>query len=34
LGNIAKKEMKEILIQNTVNKVLNVPKEYGMFIAS
>jgi ubiquinone/menaquinone biosynthesis C-methylase UbiE len=34
LGNIAKKEMKQILIQNTVNKVLNVPKEYGMFIAS
>jgi ubiquinone/menaquinone biosynthesis C-methylase UbiE len=34
LGNIAKKEIKQILIQNTVNGVLNVPKEYGMFIAS
>jgi ubiquinone/menaquinone biosynthesis C-methylase UbiE len=34
LGNIAKKEIKQILIQNTVNGVLNVPKEYGMFIAT
>jgi hypothetical protein len=34
LGNTAKKEIKQILIQNTVNGVLNVPKEYGMFIAS
>jgi hypothetical protein len=34
LRSTAKKEIKQILIQNTVNGVLNVPKEYGMFIAS
>ncbi len=34
LSNIPKHTIKEILMQNLTNGVLNVPKEYGMFIAS
>ena len=29
-----KQVIKEILINNTTNGILNVPKEYGMFISS
>lgn len=34
LNRVPKQAIKEILLKNTVNGVLNVPKEYGMFIAS
>lgn len=34
LNNVPKHKIKEILIQNLKNGILNVPKEYGMFIAS
>ena len=34
LNNIPKKEIKDVLTRNTENGVLNVPKEYGMFISS
>lgn len=34
LNNVSKHIIKEILIQNLIDGVLNVPKEYGMFIAS
>ena len=34
LNSMPKQVIKEILINNTTNGILNVPKEYGMFIAS
>ena len=34
LNSVPKQVIKEILINNTTNGILNVPKEYGMFIAS
>lgn len=34
LNNVPKNEIREILLQNMINGILNVPKEYGMFIAS
>jgi len=34
LNSVPKQVIKEVLISNTTNGVLNVPKEYGMFIAS
>ena len=34
LSNGPKNEIREILLQNMTNGILNVPKEYGMFIAS
>ena len=34
LNNVPKHIIKEILMQNLTNGILNVPKEYGMFIAS
>lgn len=34
LNNVPKHIIKDILIQNLTNGVLNVPKEYGMFVAS
>ena len=34
LSNVPKHIIKEILMQNLTNGVLNIPKEYGMFIAS
>lgn len=34
LGNVSKHIIKEILIQKFENGILNVLKEYGMFIAS
>ncbi len=34
LRNMPKHIIKEILIQNQTNGILNIPKEYGMFIAS
>lgn len=34
LNNIPKQEIKDILIKNTTDGILNVPKEYGMFISS
>ncbi|MDE6208183.1 MAG: class I SAM-dependent methyltransferase [Lachnospiraceae bacterium] len=34
LSNVPKNEIREILLQNMTNGILNVPKEYGMFIAS
>ena len=34
LSAVPRSAVKEILIQNMVNGILNVPKEYGMFIAS
>ena len=33
LSSVPKQAIKEILIQNTSDGILNVPKEYGMFIA-
>ena len=33
LSRIPKREIKDILMKYTINGVLNVPKEYGMFIA-
>jgi len=34
LSNVPKHIIKEILMQNLTNGILNIPKEYGMFIAS
>lgn len=34
LNNIPKQVIKDILIKNTTDGILNVPKEYGMFISS
>ena len=34
LNRVPKQVIKEILIDNTTNGILNVPKEYGMFISS
>lgn len=34
LNNVPKQIIKDILMENTTNGVLNVPKEYGMFISS
>lgn len=34
LKNVPKNEIRDILLKNMDNGVLNVPKEYGMFIAS
>lgn len=34
LSCVPREEIKAILMNNTVNGILNVPKEYGMFIAS
>ena len=34
LDGVPKQVIKEILINNTTNGILNVPKEYGMFVAS
>ena len=34
LNNVPKNEIRKILLQNMINGILNVPKEYGMFIAS
>lgn len=34
LNNVPKNQIRDILLQNMINGVLNVPKEYGMFIAS
>ena len=34
LNSVPKQVIKEILINNTTNGILNVPKEYGMFISS
>ena len=34
LNNVPKHIIKTILMQNLTNGILNVPKEYGMFIAS
>lgn len=34
LSRIPKQEIKDILMNHTINGILNVPKEYGMFIAS
>ena len=34
LNNVPKHTIKTILMQNLTNGILNVPKEYGMFIAS
>jgi len=34
LSSVPKQVIKEILINNTTNGILNVPKEYGMFISS
>lgn len=33
-GNISKQLIKDILTKHTTNGILNVPKEYGMFISS
>ncbi len=33
LNSVPKEVIKEILMNNTTDGVLNVPKEYGMFIA-
>lgn len=34
LKNVTKQVIKDILVENTTNGILNVPKEYGMFISS
>ena len=34
LNSVPRQVIKEILINNTKNGILNVPKEYGMFISS
>ncbi len=34
LKSVPKQEIKDILLVNTTDNVLNVPKEYGMFISS
>lgn len=34
LNSVPKQSIKDILIENTTDGVLNVPKEYGMFISS
>lgn len=33
LNAVPRQEIRDILLKNTVNGVLNVPKEYGMFIS-
>ena len=33
LSSIPKQEIKDILMRHTINGILNIPKEYGMFIA-
>ena len=33
LSSVPKQAIKEILIQNTSDGILNVPKEYGLFIS-
>lgn len=34
LNSIPKQEIKHILMRNTTNGILNIPKEYGMFIST
>ena len=34
LNNVPKQVIKDILMNNTIDGILNVPKEYGMFISS
>jgi len=34
LNSVPKQAIKDILIKNTTDGILNVPKEYGMFISS
>ena len=34
LNNVPKQKIKDILVQHMFNGILNVPKEYGMFIVS
>lgn len=34
LNSVPKQEIKDILMKNTINGVLKIPKEYGMFISS
>ena len=34
LNGVPKQVIKEVLLNNTTDGILNVPKEYGMFIAS
>ncbi len=34
LNSVPKQVIKDILIKNTTDGILNVPKEYGMFISS
>ena len=34
LNSVPKQVIKDILIKNATNGILNVPKEYGMFISS
>lgn len=33
LNSVPKQVIKDILMENTIDGVLNVPKEYGMFIS-
>lgn len=34
LNSVPKHKIKDILTHNLTNGILNVPKEYGMFVAS
>lgn len=34
LNSVPKQAIKDVLMNNTINGILNVPKEYGMFISS
>ena len=34
LNDVPKYIIKDVLMQNMTNGILNVPKEYGMFVAS
>ena len=34
LSGVPKAEIREVLVRNMKDGVLNVPKEYGMFLAS
>lgn len=34
LNNLPKQKIKDVLLEHTENEVLNIPKEYGMFISS
>ena len=34
LSSVPRQEIRDILKNNTTDNILNVPKEYGMFIAS